>query len=255
MGRPKKSTQRTTSVSSDGSTGNADKLDEILEKLASLDAISTKLSNLEKMLVATQAENKQLKETISAQNVKITDLKDRLNSLEQHGRSFSVRVNNLPLDSAEERDPPAVIKKVYEAVFLPILQGAASMQAISSVPSCYDMIEMAHPLPGRSDKPKPIIVRFFNRNLKAVLFKHRKDFAVKADPGGQGGQVGQRPRHLYPFHDDLTKDTYKKMVQLQGDPRVQSCWSAGGSLRYRLVDNPAIKRVASVYMSNDEILQ
>jgi hypothetical protein len=175
-------------------------------------------------------------------------LKDRLNSLEQHGRSFSVRVNNLPLDSAEERDPPAVIKKVYKAVFLPILLGAASMQAISSVPSCY-------PLPGRSDKPKPIIVRFFKRNLKAVLFKHHKDFAVKADPGGQGGQVGQRPRHLYPFHDDLTKDTYKKMVQLQGDPRVQSCWSAGGSLRYRLVDNPAIKRVASVYMSNDDILQ
>jgi hypothetical protein len=252
MGRQKKATQRTASVSSDGSIGNADKLDEILERLASLDAINTKLTNLEKMMAATQAENKQLKDTVASQNTKIIELKDRINSLEQHGRSFSVRVNNLPLDSAVEKDPPAVIKKVYDAVFHPILKGAASLQAISHIPSCYEMIEMAHPLPGRSDKPKPIIVRFFNRNFKAILFKHRKDFAVKADQGGQGGL---RPRHLYPFHDDLTRDTYKKMVQLQGDPRVQSCWSAGGTLRYRLVDSTVIKKVASVYLSNDDILQ
>jgi hypothetical protein len=248
MGRPKKTrsdTQR-ASVSSDAS--NPDKLDEILEKLTCLDSITKKLSNLESMLAATQAENKQLKETVHKQNVQMQELKDRVNSMEQHGRSFSIRVNNLPLTAEEERDPPAVIKKVYNTVFLPILQGAASKQAISQVPSCFEMIEMAHPLPGKSDRPKPVIVRFFNRNLKAILFKHRKEFAASTDDG-------QRARYRYPFHDDLTRDTFLKMKQLQADPRVDSCWSTGGALRYKLTGSTIIKRVHSVYMSNDDIIK
>jgi hypothetical protein len=249
MGRTKKNTQQRTSVSSEESTANVDKLDEILDRLSSLDNITKKLTNLETMLAAVQAENKELKVTVSQQNTTIRDLKEKLNNLEQHGRSFSVRVNNLPLDGIDERDPPAVIKKVYDSVFLPILQGAAAQHAISSVPTCYEMIEMAHPLPGRSDKPKPIIVRFFNRNLKAVLFKHRKEFASKTE------QSGQRPRYLFPFHDDLTRDTFNKMKQLQSDPRVHSCWSTGGSLRYRLVDCNVIRRVSSVYLANDDILK
>jgi hypothetical protein len=164
MGRHKKTAEsQCNSVSSDDGS-RADKLDEILERLSSLNGIAAKLGKLEAMLEAMQAENKQLKETVSQQNTEIMWLKDRLNSLEQHGRSFSVRVNNLPLDGVDERDPPAVIKKVFDSEFLPILQGAASKQAISAVPSCYEMIEMAHPLPGRGDRPKPIIVRFFNCN-------------------------------------------------------------------------------------------
>jgi hypothetical protein len=251
MGRPRKNrtdTQR-ASVSSDDDSASQDKLDVILEKLASLDNIVTKLAKVEAMLATAQAENKELKATVSAQNIKICELKDKLNNLEQHGRSFSVRVSNLSLEGAEEKDPPAIIKKVYDTVFLPILQGAASVHAISSVPSCYDMIEMAHPLPGKPGAPKPIIVRFFNRNLKAVLFKHRRQFALKTEANGQ------RPRYNHPFHDDLTRDTFIKMKQLQQDPRVHSCWSTGGSLRYRLADSDTINRVKSVYLSNDEILK
>jgi protein subunit release factor A len=139
MGRTKKNVQR-TSVSSDESVANVDKLDEILAKLAGLDSITSKLTNMESMLSTMQKENMMLKQTISKQDTMITELKERVNSLEQHGRSFSVRVNNLPLDANEERDPPTVIKKVYNAVFLPILQGAAAQQAISSVPSCFEMI-------------------------------------------------------------------------------------------------------------------
>jgi hypothetical protein len=247
MGRPKKAHQRNSVSSDDSNPNSSDKLDEILSRLAGLDKITQKLANMETMLASMQAENKVLKETVVKQDTVILELRGRLNNLEQHGRSFSVRVNNLSLDGTEERDPPTVIKKVYDNVFLPILKGAASKQAISSVPSCYDMIEMAHPLPGRGDRPKPIIVRFFNRNLKSVLFKHRKEFSVKMDQNST--------RQKYPFNDDLTKDNFSKLKQLQDDPRVQACWSAGGSLRYRLVDCNVVRRVQSVYLSNDEILK
>jgi hypothetical protein len=237
------------SVSSEGSVSNNDKLDEILDKLAGLDNITTKLANLEAMFAASQAENKELKEVISNQNNKIINLQDRLNNLEQHGRSFSIRVNNFHLDAAIERDPPAIIKKVYDDVFMPILKGAAEKKAISHIPSCYDMIEMAHPLPAKGGAPKPIIVQFFNRNIKSLLFRHRKEYATKVEP------AGPRPRYQFPFMDDLTKDNYVKMKQLQGDPRIHSCWASGGTLRYRLVDSDVIKRVQSVYLSVDEILK
>jgi hypothetical protein len=248
MGRPKKNraeSQRASVSSDEGSQG--DKLDVILEKLSKLDSITTKLAKLETMLTATQAENKLLKETVASQNSMILELKDKVNSLEQHGRSFSIRVNNLSLEGVDEKDPPAVIKKVFDTVFLPILQGAASKQAISSVPSCFECIEMAHPLPARGAGPKPIIVRFFNRNIKSLLFKHRKEFASK--------DTSSRPRYIHPFFDDLTRDTFSKMKVLQSDPRVESCWSTGGNLRVKLADSGVIKRVTSIYLSNDDILK
>jgi hypothetical protein len=240
------SKKKAASVSSEGS--NSDKLDEILDRLTRLDNIEAKLSKMEDMLAATQAENAELKQKVLVQDKTILELRDKLNNLEQHGRSFSVRINNMSLAGVDERDPPAVIKAVYDTVFLPILQGAVTKQAISQVPRCYEMIEMAHPLPGKTDKPKAIIVRFFNRNIKALLFKFRKEFATKMGDG-------ERARYAYPFHDDLTKDSFIKMKALQSDTRVQSCWSAGGSLRYKLVDSSVIKRVPSVYLTNNEILK
>jgi hypothetical protein len=250
MGRSKKTVvTRLDSNSSDNS--NHDKLDEILSKLSTLDAITHKLSKLEDMLTTVQAENVKLKATIESQQETILDLKTSLNNLEQHGRSYSVRVNNLSLDGIDERDPPAIISKVYNDVFLPILKGAANKQAISSVPSCYETIEMAHMLPGRGDKPKQVIVRFFNRNVKTLLFRHRKEFAVKSEAPG----AGSRPRYTYPFHDDLTRDTYAKMKKLQADPRVHACWSTGGMLRYKLSESGEVKKVHSVYASNDDIIK
>jgi hypothetical protein len=158
---------RKKKVSVSSVDSNSDKLDEILHRLESLDTITAKLASMEAKLAATQEENKMLNVTVQAQDKKILELQDRLNSLEQHGRSYSVRVSSLELGNVNERDPPAIIKKVYDAVFLPIFQGAASKGTISQVPSCYEAIEMAHPLPARGDKPKPIIVRFFKPQYKS----------------------------------------------------------------------------------------
>jgi hypothetical protein len=65
MGRPRKGKADTQSVSSEEGS-HSDKLDEILERLSTLDNINNKLMKLEKMLAATQAENKKLRETVAA---------------------------------------------------------------------------------------------------------------------------------------------------------------------------------------------
>jgi hypothetical protein len=81
-----------------------------------------------------------------------------------------------------------------------------------------------------------------------VLFKHHKEFAAKT-------KDRQRARYLHPFQDDLTHDTFMKIKQLQGDPRVHACWSTGGTLRFKLINCNSIRRVPSVYMTNDDILK
>jgi hypothetical protein len=114
---------------------------ESRHSLACLNSITKKLSNLESMLSATQPENKQLKEVINNQNTQMLELKDRINSLEQQGRTLSICGNHLTLDSTEEKDPPLIYQKGVNTVFLPIRQGAASKQISSQVPSCYEMVK------------------------------------------------------------------------------------------------------------------
>ena len=218
-----------------------------------LDIILEKLNNMEALLTAAQAENKQLKEEAAERDKVIGSLKQRLNHLEQHHRSWSIRINNVSLADLNENDPPAIIERVYNEALLPILRGAVTKQAISTVPPCYDMIEMAHTIgKGNSDRPKPIIVRFFNRNIKSILFKFRKEFAVRTATASASSAP---PRYRYPFNDDLTRDTYIKMKELNDDKRVEFCWSTAGQLRVKMSDSGVIKRVFNVYATNDEILR
>jgi hypothetical protein len=107
------------------------------------------------------------------------------------------------------------------------------------------MIKIARTLPGRSDRPKPIIERFFNRNLKSVLFRHRKEFAAK-DMVTSSGTGHLKQRYKFPFHNDLPKDSYAKLKLLQSDNRVMSCWSTGCVLRVKLADSSEIRLYLSV---------
>jgi hypothetical protein len=45
------------------------------------------------------------------------------------------------------------------------------------------------------------------------------------------------------------------MKMLQDDPRVEACWSTGGTLQFKKVNSDVVMRVTSVYMSNDDILK
>ncbi len=44
------------------------------------------------------------------------------------------------------------------------------------------------------------------------------------------------------------------MRALAADDRIAACWSAGGQLRFRLTDNPTVKKVANVFDSVDKII-
>ncbi len=232
-------------------------LAEIKAKLSKFESLETKIDRLQTQLEEITTENKQLKDentklrtSHQQQSATINELRTNLDGVERHQRSWSIRVNNIPLSDAEERDPSLTMKKVYDLLLHPILVGARERGAVRAVPDCDQLLETAHVLPGRPGSAKPIIVRFAKRPLRAICFRHRKEFAPTTTSRGDP----DRERQLYPFHDDLTRAAAHKMSEIQADPSVQACWSINGQLRFKLKDSDRVKRVKSVFDDLETIL-
>ena len=225
-------------------------LSAIKNKLDKVDTLETKLDSLKTKLDSMAEENKklamengELKAQLKSQEETIEAMKVGLDAVERHQRTWSVRVFNIPLTAAEERDPVLTMNKVYDLLLHPILVGAREDGAIRNIPDCEQLLETAHVLPGRPGASKPIIVRFNKRAHKSLCFRYRKDYAPSASVNGDH----DRQRQSYPFYDDLTKAAAHKLSELQADSRVQSCWSINGQLRFKLKDSDTVKKVKSVF--------
>jgi hypothetical protein len=229
----------------------------ITAKLANLDPMPARLEKLELMLKEAAGENKKLREDLRVRDAEILQLKTRLNSIEQYNRSWSIRVNELPIPATAETDPHKVMEIVYSELMLPILKGAKEKGVISTIPPVRELLENAHTLPGKKDGRKPVIVRFRNRYDRAMLFHLKKEYAPReAQRAGQQRGAQAYARYLYPYYEDLTRDTHAKLRELAADSRVSACWSVGGVLRCKLADdNNSVIKVKSVYATNDEILK
>ncbi len=195
------------------------KLDKVDTLETKLDQLQTKLDTMTEEYKKLSEENSKLKKELKSQNETIEAMKIGLDVVERHQRTWSVRVFNIPLTAAEERDPALTMGKVYDTLLHPILVGARENGAIRHIPDCDQLLETAHVLPGKPGANKPIIVRFLKRAHKSLCFRFRKDYAPSASVNGDP----ERQRQLYPFYDDLTKAAAHKLSELQADDRVQSC--------------------------------
>jgi hypothetical protein len=256
------------------------RFDNVDAKLNKIDAIEVKVNSLETLLIDLKNENKQLKEELARKEKQLDDFQStlnnqeiRLNNMEQHHRNWSARVLNVPLTAEEEQDPEAVIQKVYNLVLHPILVGAKNAGNIKIIPPAEQLLEVAHVLPGKPGSNKPIIMRFYNRNLKAICFRYKKDFAPREQPknkpttrkaattttesgGAAGGDASSdgRGRYCFPLYEDLTRANLAKMKAIAADSRTQSCWSVNGNIRFKLVNSQVVRKVACILDSLDTIL-
>jgi hypothetical protein len=137
--------------------------------------------------------------------------------------------------------------------FLPFLAISYSCEGdLPCVPPVEAILETAHVLPGKANQAKPIICRFTNRDIKATIFKHKKEFAPREIGGSR--PHGRASRYLYLFFDDLKRTNFSKMRALAADERVSACWTSNGVIKYKLVDSQEIKKVSCVFDSVDKIL-
>ena len=147
-------------------TGLNGRLDGLLAKITSLESLPARIANMEALLEASNAENAGLRKALEFKDSQINSLLLKTNSLEQYNRSWSIRVNGLAISSEEEKDSFLVKQKVYDNLLLPILTAAVDNGDLHSVPRVDDLLEAAHILPARDNKAKPVIARFFTRDMR-----------------------------------------------------------------------------------------
>jgi hypothetical protein len=207
------------------------------------------LASINNKLDTLITENAALKKLVLDRDEEIAALKLQLNNLEQHNRAWSVRVLGLPLTATEEKSSTLVKEKLYKTVIFPILEGAVAEGDLREAPQSADsVLEMAHPLRAKEGAVKPIIARFYARELRALVFRHKKAYAPKHADGPA------KDRYKYLVFEDLTALSFAKMRALAADSRVAASWSSYGQIRYRLNDDPTIRRVGNVMDSVDKIL-
>jgi hypothetical protein len=235
---------------------------------AKVDAMETRMAAMEAKLVLALEENKKLRASNVEKDKIIADLQttiynieNKTNYLEQYNRSWSVRVLNIPLTDVEEKDPIKLRDKVFTLAFLPILQGALERGVITSMPDAAELLEIAHVLPGKPGANKPIITRFYNRFMRTLCLRFKKDLATRSPARRttrtetrEGPGPDERGRIIFPFSEDLTFPTFTKMRALNMDSRVQACWSVNGQLRYKLANSEVVHKVQCVLDTVDAIL-
>ena len=219
-------------------------LSSLTSKMEKIDTIESEVRNLRVLLSDLKSENSQLKadareneRKLCEMNERNNNLEDRLNHLEQHHRGWSARILNVPLTPEEETDNNRVRDIVFNIALRPILEGAVAKNLLPKVPTADQLLETAHVLPGKAGQPKPIIMRFYNRNVRDICFTMKKHYAPRVEQSGggrggaaQGGGEGAggfegRGRYLYPLYKDLTRATFLKMRAITNDERVKACWT------------------------------
>jgi hypothetical protein len=257
-------------------------------KMEKLDTVENEVKSLKSLITDLKNENSKLKADLRTTEKKLEDMNDRnnslenrLNSLEQHHRGWSARILNIPLSKEEESDNFKVREKVYHLALLPILRGAVEKKILSAVPDIEQLLEVAHVLPGPAGFPKPIIIRFYNRNLRDICFRLKKYHAPREEArsprgdgasggigggegdGGWGSQRGEaaggfegRGKYCFPLYEDLTRAAFQKMRAISKDGRVKACWSTKGQIKFILHSNlNEVKRVSSLLDPLDTILK
>jgi hypothetical protein len=163
----------------------------------------------------------------------------------------------LPANETETKD---VMQTVYDKVLLPIFQGAVSSGLLKTIPDCNSVLETAHILPAKSnDRPKPIIARFYSRNIRALVFRLKREYAptktvtTSSSTNNRRGEATKKV-YRYPFYEDLTRETFNLLQALLKDPRTGPVWTISGNIRFKLQGEDTVRKVVSIYDSVEKIL-
>jgi hypothetical protein len=251
-----KNNKTPTKISNSRNKSIEDMLEEAIQKI---NILTDKVSDLDTALRAANRENEKLQEIVAKQEDEIAMLKDAHNSREQHARSWSVRILNITLPQGQETDTRVVMSTIYNSLFLPILEGAKAAKEITTIPTCEDLLETAHILPGKG-QTKPIIARFYSRYWRSLIFRYRKEYAPKEDSApatrsSTGAGATSRARMKYSVFEDLTAQNFKQLQSIKQHEAVTSAWTVNGTIKFRVKNNDNIYKISSLYDTVEDIIK
>ena len=255
------------------------KLHELIEKLSEkIDGLTDQISNQSVMMEEQEKTIKSLTETVETQGAMIRELKEKdrlnknsLNDREQYARNYSARIFGLKLPS-EKPTVGEVLESVYDKLLHPILQLAYDDGKITEIPPVRTLIEYGHTLPSRKGGPPPIIVRFYSRELRSVVFRYKRKFLNLRkglpDPEAESTQptpptqsrhapssntrTPTPPTPAVYISEDLTVANHKNLMEFVNDDAVFKAWSINGKIKYILVwdkdkESDKIKTVKTIF--------
>ena len=222
-------------------------------QLDALAAIPADIARLEALVIGLKKENADLHVQLQERDKEVLALKSQVNSMDNYNRSWSIRIFNLPIPAADATSNLKVAQIAYRYALRPILEGAVSAGELDEVPPCQQLLERAHILPGPSGKPGSVIARFFNRDLRFLVFKHKKEHQPRDSPTPNSNKPG---RYLYPIYEDMSRASFSKMRALSADDRVLSAWSSNGVISFRLANDSTntIHKVLNVFDTVEKII-
>ena len=228
---------------------------ELLDKINTL---TEKLEDLHEALLNVTQENEDLKSTVQKQAKEIAELNNNLNEREQYARNWSMRCLNISVPSDSESDTRVVMQCVYDSLIYPILEGAQSAGAITTVPSCDALLETAHILPGKNGA-KPVIARFYSRYWRNLIFRHRRDFAPREQAAAAAAATGDSTRNTktrmkFPFFEDLTRASFSKLNYIKQQQDVASAWTVNGSIRFKIKNSEQVYKVSNLSETFEDIV-
>ena len=230
--------------------GLNEKLEKMERKLDALNGLPETVARLEATLEASNARNANLIEALEHKEKELMSMQLKLNSIEQHNRSWSIRINGMAVSNEVEKNAAAMKQAVFHNLLQPILAGAVECGDLLDVPPAEQLLETVHVLPAK-DGVKPILARFLVRDMRGLVFKHKKEYA----PREKSTSPDRPGRYIFPFFEDLTAMTFKKMRAIADHPEVTACWSSRGQLRFKTKSNDTVRKVVNLLDSVENIVK
>ncbi|XP_039287363.1 uncharacterized protein LOC120352021 [Nilaparvata lugens] len=196
---------------------------------ASVDASNTLMAELKNSIETLKAENTILRETSNTLSNQVTDLQERVRSLEQYTRRSNIEISGVPATPKEE-----VIKLVMDV-------GAAIDVAVEE-----SHINAAHRVAGfRNDRAPSLIVQFTHRAIRDQWIKKYREnkesiTAYNINPAFKRSKVYIN-EHLAP----VNKVFLAKLKAKYRAVRIKYVWCHEGKFFIRRSDGEKCQKVMS----------
>ena len=222
-------------------------------QLDTLSAVPANIARLETLVLELKKENTDLRKQLQERDNEVVTLKSQINTMDNYNRSWSIRIFNLPIPAADASSNIKVANIAYSHVLRPILEGAVRAGDLVDMPSCSQLLERAHILPGPNGKSGSVIARFYCRELRLLIFKHKKEYQPRDPPAPNSNRPG---RFLYPIYEDMSRASFSKMRALAAHDKVLTAWSSNGIIRFRFANDSSntIHRVTNVFDPVEKII-
>ena len=201
-------------------------LEDIKKKLKKLDTMEKSMTTQSKDIKSLMTEMASVKQENANLKTEVNRLNYKVDELEQYGRRNNVEIHGIPEIPAENL--PDILTKIGEKLGCEIQRSD---------------IDVIHRLPGKDNKPRPVIARLVRRSVRDALLKERFKLAnVKTHQL----DINVNEQNKIFINENLTPDRRKLFYltrQKKDEKDYKFAWIRNGLIFLRKTENSEVIKV------------